>query len=160
MGILGWIYRMSEPDIVTAPESAITPGVSTIGSEGLHEFIRYVVASAIALLVDAGLLWLLTDIAQISYLLSGAVSFTAGLTIVYLLSVYWVFEARTVRSRGAEFLIFAVIGLVGLGLNEVILYILTSMFGVFYLFSKAASVVVVFSWNFAARKWILFRSRA
>jgi len=149
---------MPPHDIVTAPESAVTPGISSIGSKGLHEFIRYVVASALALLVDAGLLWLLTDFGRVSYLLSGAVSFTAGLTIVYLLSVYWVFEKRAVRSRGAEFLIFAVIGLVGLGLNEVILYVLTSMFGVFYLFSKAASVVVVFSWNFAVRKWILFRS--
>lgn len=149
---------MSEPDIVTSPESAVTPGISSIGSEGLHEFIRYVVASAIALAVDAGLLWLLTDFGQISYLLSGAVAFTAGLTIVYLFSIYWVFETRAVRSRGAEFLVFAIIGLIGLGLNEVILYILTSMFGLFYLFSKAASVVVVFSWNFATRKWILFRN--
>lgn len=151
--------HMSDTDIVTTPEAETTPALSTMGSEGLHEFIRYVVASAIALLVDAGLLWLLTDFGQISYLLSGAIAFTAGLTVVYLFSVYWVFEARAVESRSAEFLIFAMIGLVGLGLNEVVLYVLTGTFGLFYLVSKAASVVVVFSWNFAARKWLLFRIR-
>lgn len=64
-------------DIVTTPETETAPGVSTMGSEALHEFIRYGFASAAALGVDAGLLWALTDIAGFSYLLSGAISFTA-----------------------------------------------------------------------------------
>ena len=146
-------------DIVTAPESESAPTVSTIGSEGLHEFIRYGFASAAALGVDTGLLWFLTEFAGFSYLLSGAISFTAGLIVIYFLSVFWVFADRVVQSRAAEFAIFALIGLVGLGFNEAILYVFTSFFGVYYLFSKVASVIVVFTWNFAARKWVLFRAK-
>lgn len=147
-----------DADIVTSPETETAPGVSTIGSEGLHEFIRYGFASAAALVLDTGLLWFLTDIAGLSYLLSGALSFTAGLILVYYASVYWVFAKRVVASRTAEFAIFALIGLVGLGFNEAILYLFTGIFGFYYLVSKIASVIVVFSWNFAARKWVLFRS--
>lgn len=51
---------------------------------------------------------------------------------------------------------FALIGLVGLGLNELVLWLLTGLLGVFYLTSKIASVALVFTWNFAARKWFLF----
>lgn len=149
---------MTNQDIVTAPESAPTSSLSAMGSVDLHEFIRYGFASAIALIVDGVLLWLLTEFLGFSYLLSGAISFTAGLIVVYLLSVFWVFERRLVRSRAAEFAIFALIGLVGLAFNEAILYLFTSLLGVYYLVSKVASVVVVFSWNFAARKWILFRT--
>lgn len=147
-------------DIAIAPESASAPGVATMGSEALHEFIRYGVASVIALLTDVGLLWLLTDVFDFSYLLSGAIAFTAGLVVIYFLSIYWVFAERVVQSRAAEFAIFALIGLVGLGFNEAILYLFTSIFGFYYLISKIASVVVVFTWNFAARKYVLFRSRA
>ena len=149
---------MNDSEIVIPPEAETTPAISTIGSEGVHEFIRYGFASAIALIVDGVLLWLLTEFLGFSYLLSGAISFTAGLIVVYLLSVFWVFERRIVRSRAAEFAIFALIGLVGLAVNEAILYLFTSLFGVYYLISKIASVIVVFSWNFAARKWILFRT--
>lgn len=151
---------MSETDLAIVPEAATTPGVSTIGSSALHEFIRYFVASLIALAVDFGTLWALTSLAGVSYLISGAIAFTIGLAVVYILSVFWVFSARNVRNRSVEFLLFAVIGVVGLALNEAILYALTTVFGLFYLLSKAASVIVVFSWNFAARKWLLFRTHA
>jgi len=145
-------------DIATSPESSVAPGVSTIGSEDFHEFIRYGFASAIALFFDAGLLLLLTEYFGLSYLLSGALAFTAGLIVVYFLSVFWVFQKRIVKSTTAEFAIFALIGLVGLGFTEAVLYVLTSLFGIYYLVSKIASVIVVFTWNFAARKWILFRT--
>lgn len=146
-------------DIATSPETATAPGVSTLGAESLHEFIRYGFASAIALLADLGLLWLLTDVVGVPYLLSGAIAFAAGLVVIYVLSVVWVFAARAITNRAAEFALFSLVGLVGLGFNEAILYALTGILGVHYLGSKIASVVIVFTWNFAARKWLLFRSR-
>ena len=147
-----------EPDIVTVPEAATTPMVSILGSSGIHEFIRYFVASGVALFVDAGSLWLMTDVFGIQYLWSGSIAFLLGLTIVYILSVSWVFEKRTMQDWKREFLIFAFIGLVGLGLNDLMLWFLTGYMGLFYMFSKGASIVTVFAWNFGARKWLLFRA--
>ncbi len=146
-----------EPDIVTTPEAETSSTLSTIGSRGLHEFIRYVAASAIALLIDTGSLFLMTSIFEVPYLISGAIAFTLGLAMVYVLSVVWVFENRVVRSRLAEFAAFALIGIIGLAMNEAILWLLTSAFGFYYLVSKIGSVAVVFTWNFFARKHLLFR---
>jgi len=151
---------MHDPDIATSPEAAPTSTFSTLGAEGVHEFIRYFVASAIALLIDIGSLWLLTSVAAVPYLLSGAIAFVLGLVTIYLLSVRWVFRKRLVVNPHLEFALFAGIGIIGLALNEAVLWVLTGYFGVFYLLSKAASVMLVFSWNFAARKWLLFRARA
>lgn len=131
-----------------------------LGSEDVHEFIRYTIASLIALTIDLGLLWALTTIAQISYLLSGAIAFGAGLVTIYFLSVYWVFGERRVHNRGAEFVVFAGIGLFGLFINEFVLYVCTALFGMYFLLSKIVSVAIVFTWNFAARKWLLFRTNA
>jgi putative flippase GtrA len=132
--------------------------MSALGSEGVREFVRYFAASAVALVVDALLLYVLTSIVGVPYLYSGAIAFLLGLVIVYVLSIVWVFEHRTSVHPGVEFLVFALIGLVGLGVNEGVLYVLTGIYGVYYLVSKIASVVVVFTWNFFARKYMLFRA--
>ena len=150
---------MSEPvDIAAAPEGEKAPSFEALGSSTLHEFIRYFAASFVALAVDIGVLWLLTSIFGVEYLLSAAVSFLLGLTIVYLASIYWIFETRNMRSPGVEFGIFLIIGLIGLGINEGVLWLLTGGLGLYYLVSKIASVFIVFSWNFLARKYFLFKT--
>jgi putative flippase GtrA len=147
---------MAEQDIVTTPEAAPSATVSALGSQGMREFVRYFVSSALALVVDVGALFVLTSVLSVPYLYSGAVAFLAGLMVIYLLSIYWVFERRTVRNPAAEFIVFAVIGVVGLGINEAMLYTLTGLAGFYYLVSKIGSVCVVFAWNFLARKYLLF----
>ena len=53
---------------------------------------------------------------------------------------------------------FALIGVVGLGLNELIIYLCTGVWGMWVMLSKIISTGIVFFWNFFARKYILFRS--
>ncbi len=148
---------MAETDIVTTPESVPAASLSVLGSQGTREFIRYFAASLIALLVDIGLLAVLTSWFFIPYLTAGALAFLCGLTVAYILSIRWVFEHRQVRSWPIEFLLFAVIGLIGLFINEVFLWLFTGILGWYVLGSKLMSVAAVFTWNFVARKYLLFR---
>ncbi len=148
---------MSEPDLVTSPESATSPAISAMGARGAHEFIRYFVASGIALCLDVGSLYVLTSIFTVPYLISAVIAFVIGLTTIYVLSVNWVFEHRVLRDAKAEFAVFTLIGMVGLALNELVLWVLTGQLGLYYLLAKGVSIAVVFSWNFGARKWLLFR---
>jgi putative flippase GtrA len=73
------------------------------------------------------------------------------------LSLLWVFSKSAYR-RHVEISIFSLIGVVGLGLNLVIIWLFTSVFGLFYLESKLLAVVVVFFWSFGARKFLLYRN--
>ncbi|MEY4747513.1 MAG: hypothetical protein RLZZ416_562 [Candidatus Parcubacteria bacterium] len=144
-----------EVDIVTNPESEVS-SLGALGSQNLHEFLRYGVASAIALVVDAGSLVLLTSYLGVPYLISGAIAFSLGIAVIYFLSINWVFEKRTMESATAEFSLFFVIGVIGLLINELVLFVLTGEYGVYYMFSKGTSIVIVFFWNFFARKYLLF----
>lgn len=148
-----------DSDLATNAEAENTAALSFFGSSGLHEFIRYFAASALALAIDASLLWLLTSVLSVQYLVSGALAFMAGLIVVYILSIVWVFERRSVKDPFVEFVTFALIGIAGLLINELILWLFTAYIGLFYLMSKGVSVVVVFAWNFGVRKWFLFRGR-
>lgn len=127
--------------------------------QGLAELIKSTVTSALAFAADFGLLVLLTEIAGLHYLASAALSFCVGTSASYALSILWVFRTRRFSSRFLEYALFVGVGVVGLGLNEALLWLLTEPLGLFYMVSKVAAAAVIFFWNFAARKLILFPHR-
>lgn len=122
------------------------------------QLMRYAVVGGIAFVVDYGSLWLLTEYAGLHHLVSAAIAFVLGLTCNYLLSTVWVFGESKVTNRWLEFAAFALIGIVGLGFNELIIYFCTDVIGIHYMASKIVSTVLVFFWNFFARRFILFKS--
>lgn len=124
------------------------------------QVFRYLVSGGVAFLVDAGLLALLTEcFGQHLLLLWTAIAFGAGLLTTYIFSIAWVFDNRSMRSRTAEVAIFVGIGIVGLGLTELLMWLLTGKAEIHYLVAKVITTVIVFVWNFSAKKLILFRSK-
>jgi putative flippase GtrA len=120
------------------------------------EFFRYGIVGGIAFVVDFGTLWICTQFVGLHYLLSALLGFIGGLTTNYLLSIKFVFSQRKLASRASEFSLFAVVGVVGVGLNELIMWVLTDWVGTHYLLSKIVSTVIVYLWNFSARKKLMF----
>lgn len=121
------------------------------------QLIRYTIVGGFAFLIDFGTLYILTEFVNLHYLLSAGIAFILGLLTNYFLSIRWVFDTRIVRDKKLEFIIFAVIGLLGLGLNELFLWIFTDLLDIYYLVSKILTSMLVYLWNFFARKRILFR---
>ena len=121
------------------------------------QFLRYIFVGGVAFIVDFGSLYVLTDFFTIYYLISAAIAFTLGLITNYLLSISWVFNRRTFDNKKFEFGLFAIIGIIGLILNEVFIWFFTAELGFFYLISKIISAIIILFWNFYARKFTLFR---
>ena len=120
------------------------------------QLFRYTFVGGFAFLVDFGLLIFLTEHFHVYYLLSAGIAFVVGLVVNYYLSVRWVFNNRVVQNRIVEFVAFALIGMVGLGLNELFLWIFTDKLLIHYIFSKVITTFIVYFWNFFARKLLLF----
>ena len=121
------------------------------------QLFRYGFVGGLAFLVDYGTMVLLTEFAGMHYLLAATISFILGLITNYLLSITWVFNQHKLNNRWFEFLLFAFIGVVGLGLNDAIMFLCTERCGIHYTFSKIIATAIVFFWNFLARKLILFK---
>ncbi|MEF2978701.1 GtrA family protein [Subtercola sp. YIM 133946] len=117
-----------------------------------RQFLKYFGVAAIGLVVDFGLLVLLTSGFGLNPVLGATVGFIGGLTVTYFLSERYVFSSPKITHAGLRFLIFAAIGLVGLGLVDGIVWLLTEQLGVFYVFSKIVATAVVYVWNFFARR--------
>lgn len=146
---------MIQNDMKTALSKLWRGGTSNV----FVQLFRYVFVGGGAFIVDYFTLWLLADVVYVHYLLSAAVAFILGLIVNYLLSVRWVFNNGRLDNVWAEFFVFALIGIVGLGFNELIIYLCTGVLGIWIMLSKIISTGIVFLWNFFARKYILFRNK-
>ncbi len=120
------------------------------------QLLRYTVVGGCAFAFDFSCLFFLTSYCHLHYLVSAAIAFLVGLAVNYILSVAWVFNRRRMDSRLSEFVVFALIGLGGLLLNEVFIWFFTEVLLLFYLVSKAISTVLVYLYNFLVRKFVLF----
>lgn len=123
------------------------------------QFIRYTLVGCMAFFVDSGALFMLTHFAGLHYLQSTTFAFIFGLTANYIMSKLWVFTDSSAVGRHTEFIVFALIGVTGLLITDLLMYLLTDMAGIFYLISKLLTAGIVNIWNFAARKALLFRNR-
>lgn len=104
----------------------------------------------------------------IPYLISGIVGFVVSVIFNYILSMRYVFARREDISRKKEFIVFIVLSVIGLILNEFLLYIcvdlvymqvilLQKMFNqdIAQIVAKLCVTVVVMIYNFVSRKLIL-----
>jgi putative flippase GtrA len=120
------------------------------------QLFRYFFSGGIAFVVDYAILFICKEYFGFHYLLATVLGFSVGLLITYLMSIFWVFDKRRFNNRQTEFLIFAVIGAVGLVLTYLFMKFFTDFLSVHYLVSKIFTTIIVFVWNFTAKKLFLF----
>lgn len=129
-----------------------------------REFFRYALVGGFSFPVDWGTLFLFRE-----FVLSGdsfwelffstAAGFVTGLATNYVLSLVFVFKKSENRGNGKTvlgFVIFALIGIIGLGLTELIMYLGTELLHISYMIVKIAAAAIVLVWNYAGRKLLIF----
>jgi len=115
------------------------------------------IVGGVAFIFDFGTLYLFTEYLGLHYILSATISFIIGLLINYTLSIYFVFNKRSLKNKKIEFFIFLIIGIFGLIFNDVVIWVLTDIFYLYYLVSKMVATLFTYIWNFFARKYLLFK---
>ncbi len=121
----------------------------------LIQIIKFGMVGALCFLIDYGLMILLTEIFHVYYLISCMISFTVSVVVNYLLSMRFVFLSREDMDKRMEFLLFVVLSLIGLGLNQLLMWLLVDKGGLHYMLSKIVVTVIVMVYNFVTRKLLL-----
>lgn len=132
-------------------------GMST--HQTMRQFVRYVLVGGMAFVVDFTALFFLTEQFGLHYLISASISFMLGLLTNYLLCIAWIFDYRALKSVAHEFFVFFLIGVAGLLLNNLLMFILTEFIDLHYLVSKAAAAAAILFFNFFFRRSLLFTER-
>jgi putative flippase GtrA len=124
----------------------------------LRQFCLYSLVGGLAFCIDFGTLLLLFKYFGLNYRIAGATGFLLGLVVNYTISVIWVFDERSISNRYIEFILYAIVGIFGLFVNDQILYFCTEILNFDPSISKIPAAAIVLIVNFALRKLILFQS--
>ena len=100
--------------------------------------------------------------------IGSALGFTVSVIVNYILSFKFVFERKEDMNRKAEFIIFVILSVIGLGLNQLIIWVCTvpiysnvawiqKLFGynLAYTAAKVIATAIVMVYNFITRKIFL-----
>lgn len=120
------------------------------------QMFRTLITGVAAFLLDMLVLWVLTEYMGLYYLVSAAVSALAGGLFSFAMNSFWVFHKRERKNTLLRFLVFTLIGALGLGVNLFVMWLCTDIAGIYYMLSKICAQVVSFLFNFFLRKFFVF----
>ena len=123
----------------------------------MGQIIRFGLVGFLCFFIDYGLLLALTELAGFHYLVSGALSFAVSVVVNYLLSMKFVYEARARENRTGEFITFVLLSLVGLLINQLVMWVVVEFLGIWYQLAKIGATAIVMVYNFVSRKIIIER---
>ena len=122
-----------------------------IHSKLFKQLFRFGIVGFTAFLIDAGLLYILTDFLHIHYLISSVISFTVSLIYNYILSIFWVFDVKK-KQTYKEVLLFTILSVIGLGINQLVMYVGVDFLNIYYMLCKIMATIIVMIYNFITRK--------
>ena len=138
----------------------------------INQILKFGVVGGLSFLIDYFLLMFLASVVGLNPLVAAPISFTVSLVFNYICSMKFVFESREDLSRQKEFLIFLILSLIGLGINQLVIWFMIDAFPEVWvpfikIFSfmeneklqltgaKLVATFIVMVWNFVGRKVLL-----
>ena len=118
------------------------------------QIVKFGIVGVIAMFVDVGTLVALKELMHLDVLLSSAIAFAVSVAVNYILSMSFVFRSKT-QNKIKEIVIFVLLSVGGLGLNQLILWVGVAYLPVHYLVVKVLALVIVPVYNFITRKVFL-----
>ena len=128
----------------------------------IMEMLRFALVGGTAFLLDFSVMYVFQE-----YVFRGEhvfiavfLGYTVGLIYNFLLSSGYVFKNGFQKIKGKEissFVIFTIIGLVGLLLTDILMFIFINILAIKYTVAKKISAGIVMFWNYLARKIIIYK---
>lgn len=123
------------------------------------QFIRFCLVGLTNTLIDFSVYLLLTRFFGFwskHYLVANFIAFSTAATWSYFFNKYWTFQDQA-KPQAVQFIKFFAVSLIGLCINETILFSLVHFLKLYDLIAKACAIAVVTLWNFSANKYWTFK---
>jgi len=119
------------------------------------QFYRYVLVGVLSFATETSLLYWLTDHLNLWYIYSNSIAYVIVFWLNFLLNRFWSFKSK--QNLSVQLAMYLVLFVINLFASNGMLYLLTSVFNVYYLVSKIFAVALVVCWNFIIYKKVIFK---
>ena len=129
-----------------------------LSEEKEHLFVQifnFAIVGVIATLIDFVFLYLFKEVCHFPVVVANSLSFAISVIYNYFASLTFVFDVDKSKSQGRNFVIFMVCSIIGLVLNDLIVWVITDICHIYYMVSKVIATVFVMIFNFVTRKKFL-----
>ena len=120
------------------------------------KFLKFCVVGFSGMLIDFSATWLLKEKAGINKYIANSTGFILAATSNYIWNRIWTFESRN-SEIAVEYFSFILISIAGLGINNLVIYLLNDRVKINFYLSKLLAIGVVTVWNFMMNFIITFR---
>jgi putative flippase GtrA len=108
----------------------------------IEQVMKFGIVGVISFAIDFGIYSILVYFTPVPLLVANFFGFTVSVIFNYVMSMKFVFERKEDMDRKAEFIIFVILSLIGLGLNEFLVWLFVE-----YAYENIAIVAELVSHN-------------
>lgn len=119
----------------------------------MKTLLKFVVVGTSGSCVLLGATWLLTEKAHLAYIISYVIGFILSFVNNYLWNTLWTFGGRFSKVAAAKYLTVSVLTII---LNTGLVYLLTDLFGLWYILSACIGILTAFTINYIASRRIVW----
>lgn len=121
----------------------------------LWKFLKFCIVGFSGLLIDFGTTWLLKERVKINKYVANSAGFLLAASSNYAINRFWTFQSGY-QKIAVQYLLFITISFIGLGINNLVIYLLNDRLRLNFYLSKLIAVGVVTIWNFTMNYFFTF----
>ena len=118
---------------------------------------KFIFSGGSAASVGIIILYTLTSLLGVWYLLSAILSFIVAFFVSFFLQKFWTFRDSTKEKMYGQMTWYFVVGLINLGINTAGMYVFVDIFGIWYIFSQILISGILALSNFTIYKYLIFK---
>lgn len=125
-----------------------------LANERIKEILRFGLTGGLCFLLDYGTMLLCKEVFGLHYLVATGAGFVVSVIVNYILCIKWVFSGAKEGGFKVQAL-FLLTSLIGLGLNQLIMWGLVDGLHIFYAIAKIITTAIVMVYNYFTKRWTL-----
>ena len=122
----------------------------------IFKFLKFIIVGFSGLIIDFGITFLCKEKVLLNKYLSNSIGFTIAASSNYVFNRIWTFNSNNPNIT-IEFSSFFFVSIIGLLINNSILWLIHNKMGINFYLAKFGAILVTTLWNFFANYFFTFQ---
>lgn len=120
------------------------------------KFFKFLGVGGVATAIQYGILIVLVETGLAVAFIASTIGYIVSGAFNYTLNYYFTFQSSASHKSAA--VKFAIVALIGLGINSALVFLMTEVGSIYYLVAQIIATVAVLLWNFTAHQFWTYKS--